>query len=440
MAKKILFSPVGGTDPISMDNMYDGSLLHICRYFKPDVVYLYMSKEVLFNHYKDNRYIFCLDKLAKMQNREMEYIFIERRNLEDVQRFDYIYNDMLEIIKDISSKMDSDDELYLNVSSGTPAMKSALLVINVLGEYPFKSIQVTTPLKKMNEHTHDGYDVGTLWEINEDNNININRCEEIDCPALIKQKKIEIIKKQVFEYDYDAALNVAISIYDNDSIQLKMLKFAKYRLILDFKKVDAVDRELNMSLLPIRSGNERKYFEYMLSIMIKQKKGQLADFLRSITPLISDLFNLILVNECKVKIDELTYIDKKTKGIKWDKDKLEKNRPDIEKFLSAEFSDFKYSFVLSVHLKTIIISLAPTNTMLIEIVEKIRKVEESIRNLAAHQIVSIDEDFIRSKTGFNSAEIVKMLKDAFKYTRINIKNEYWNSYEEMNEIIVKEIE
>ena len=43
---RILFSPLGKTDPIS--NMRDGSMLHICRIYKPNIVYLYMSSEIWF--------------------------------------------------------------------------------------------------------------------------------------------------------------------------------------------------------------------------------------------------------------------------------------------------------------------------------------------------------------------------------------------------------
>ena len=71
MGRTILFSPVGGTDPISSTNCRDGSLLHICRVYRPDVVYLYMSQEILANQDKDNRYLYCLDKLGEMQHRKM---------------------------------------------------------------------------------------------------------------------------------------------------------------------------------------------------------------------------------------------------------------------------------------------------------------------------------------------------------------------------------
>ena len=44
MSKRYLFSPVGNTDPIKYFS--DGSMLHICRVYQPDIVYLYMSQEI----------------------------------------------------------------------------------------------------------------------------------------------------------------------------------------------------------------------------------------------------------------------------------------------------------------------------------------------------------------------------------------------------------
>ena len=35
MNQTILFTPVGGTDPISSTNIHDGSMLHICRVYQP---------------------------------------------------------------------------------------------------------------------------------------------------------------------------------------------------------------------------------------------------------------------------------------------------------------------------------------------------------------------------------------------------------------------
>ena len=55
---KILFSPIGGSDPIR--NFRDGSMLHICRYYLPDKVILYLTGEMYQHHLQDNRYVFTL--------------------------------------------------------------------------------------------------------------------------------------------------------------------------------------------------------------------------------------------------------------------------------------------------------------------------------------------------------------------------------------------
>lgn len=49
---KILFSPIGGSDPIR--NFRDGSMLHICRYYLPDKVILYLTGEMYQHHLQDN--------------------------------------------------------------------------------------------------------------------------------------------------------------------------------------------------------------------------------------------------------------------------------------------------------------------------------------------------------------------------------------------------
>ena len=162
MNRTILFTPVGGTDPISSTNGHDGSMLHICRQYKPDEVVLYMSKEMLDFQEQDNRYLYCLQQLAKLQNRHMDYKIIERRELTKVHEFDYFYNDFRTIIMDIYKNMDETDRLLLNISSGTPAMKSGLLVLQTIGEYPATLVQVTTPEQAINEHVHKDYDVKLL--------------------------------------------------------------------------------------------------------------------------------------------------------------------------------------------------------------------------------------------------------------------------------------
>ncbi len=50
----------------------------------------------------------------------------------------------------IKDKMNDDDQLLLNVTSGTAQMESALIVINTLLDIDCKTIQVDSPKGKSN--------------------------------------------------------------------------------------------------------------------------------------------------------------------------------------------------------------------------------------------------------------------------------------------------
>lgn len=105
MARKYLFSPIGNTDPIKY--LYDGSMIHICRYYQPDVVYLYLSKEMMENHKKDNRYVKTLELLGEFLHHKFEIHIIENSDMIDVQQYDIFYNEFHRIIAEIEEQKDS---------------------------------------------------------------------------------------------------------------------------------------------------------------------------------------------------------------------------------------------------------------------------------------------------------------------------------------------
>lgn len=441
MNRTILFSPVGGTDPISLANCHDGSLLHICRHYRPDKVIMYMSKEMLDFQEMDDRYMYCLSRLDELQNRVTEYEVIERRELTKVHEFDYFYQDFRSIIKGIYDGMDSNDTLLINISSGTPAMKSGLLVLQTLGEFPAKLIQVATPEKGINEHLHKKYDVKTLWELDEDNQDGAgNRCKEVECPGLSRIKKEEIIKKHISVYDYQAALDAADSLSEKDNAEYRELIYlASRRLMLDFSGVDRIIAQTGFQCLPVRTSSERKYFEYALNIDIRLKKKEYVDFIRSITPLVVDLFELILKKQCGIDINQ--YCDRYThNGIyqrKWSMGKLEGTDVGqaLDQYFNGNGEQFKGKDIYSIHLKVLIDAFS-TDAKLKGLVSNIRDVEGSIRNLAAHEITSVTDESIKNMTGFSAKRIMDMIKELFQYTAMNIKDAYWDSYDDMNNKIL----
>ena len=68
---------------------------------------------------------------------------------------------------------------------------------------------------------------------------------------------------------------------------------------------------------------------------------------------------------------------------------------------------------------------------------EIRDIERNVRNIAAHQIVSITPDVIEKLTGFTGKQILDKIKALFGYTPIKVKKEDWKSYDLLNEEIVR---
>ena len=457
MAKKILFSPVGGTDPISSrESIRDGSMIHIIRVYKPDKVILYLSKEIAEKEKKDKRYTYCIKKLAKLQNRKIEYEIIERPELADVHEYNFYYDEFREILKDIIKSMEKDDKLLLNISSGTPAMKSGLLVLNHLWEDKCESIQASTPQKSMNNKEKD-YDVETIWQLNEDNEENFeNRCSEVQCTSLTRIKNEELIKKLIDEYDYDAAYTIATyeDMKNSSKHYIDYLEIAKHRLLLDINSVDKIINKLGIkekSYCPVKSSDERKYFEYVLSLDIKVKKEQFGDFVRAISPIIEDIFEKIMEKQVGINIkqdlcDEQKYNEEIV--FKWSEKKLKTSAKDnkaniireIDKILNENSPNFKYGgFVYSSQLVPIIMTMVKDSNVR-NVVENLRSVEQSVRNITAHEIVSVTETFIQKKTkGYTSKQIINDIKKALGYAGINISANDYDSYKQMNEDIKSRI-
>ena len=267
--QKILFSPLGGTDPIS--NFRDGSMLHICRVYKPDVVFLYLSKEMCEFHKKDDRYLYCIRKLSELIDHKFEVKLIERPELENVYEFDFFYKEFESLLREIHRQYDG--EILLIVSSGTPAMKNALNILSELMGIRLSPIQVVTPEGKINSHEEDrnNYDVESYWELNQDNDPEIfhDRTTKIKNRNQTAMFMINNIKRLINAFDYTAALDLAESIKEFISPEVvQLLKIACARISMDYSGyAKAGGRKYDF--MPVQSSDSRGIVEYILILQIR---------------------------------------------------------------------------------------------------------------------------------------------------------------------------
>lgn len=436
MKRKILFSPVGGTDPIKYCR--DGSMLHICRFYKPDIVYLYMSHEMMENHRLDDRYVRSLNFLGELLQHQFEVHLIEKDDLVDVQQYDVFYRDFREEIRKIEMLMKEEDELIINMASGTPAMKSALLVLATLAEYRFRPIQVSTPLKKINSEyeDRDNYDIELNWEVNVDNEPDAdNRCTEVECINLMKLLKIDMIRKHMGVYDYHAALTVAKEIKEDlPEEAFELLQIADARVKLNRGFISKINRDKRYTIYPVSGTKGQKLFEYALVLQMKVLKEEYADFIRGVTPIVVDLLEEILKVNCKIQVKDLCTISSK-KVMSWDRNKLENaGLMDILDRGYARYGGFKIGPVYSGAMATLIRNISDNRT-LIERVDDITRIEQQVRNVAAHEIVAVTDEWFIEKTGKSAKNILSIIKYLIGMAGIKIEKEDWNSYDQMNDLI-----
>jgi len=97
---------------------------------------------------------------------------------------------------------------------------------------------------------------------------------------------------------------------------------------------------------------------------------------------------------------------------------------------------FKAESVYSGHLEKIIKSKS-NDLVLRQKAQDIVRVEQTVRNPAAHTIVSVTAEWIRRETQKTPQEIMSVLKYLLVKAGINAKDTDWKSYDNMNEKIIK---
>ncbi|MCI8284794.1 MAG: hypothetical protein HFE90_05930 [Firmicutes bacterium] len=399
-----------------------------------------MSGEVCEHHKEDNRYVYCLEKMGEWLDHKFEYELIQDKDLFEVHDYNRFYDKFRNYLRDIGENTEPGDIIYVNVTSGTAAMQSALHVMAEISEEKIIPVQVVTPEGRMNSRyeNRDSYSAELEWEYNEDNEKDFtNRCTEVKCENLRILIQRNLIRKFTKSYDYKAACIIADDIkLDLSDTCYALLKAAEARLQLDASTISKYLKDVSYEIIPVRSGNHRNMVEYMLSLEVKIKKGEYADFIRGITPVVVNLFEMILESRCGIKLCDYTYGKDQRK---WDMDKLQNDKR-IWDILSNSYDyEFKGGLVYSDHLLQLIKGISKDNE-LIRTADEVRNAESKVRNIAAHDIVSVTDASIKSSTkNLSAKDIFSGLKKLCRYADIPGGKEVWDSYDRMNDLIFKEL-
>lgn len=432
----ILFSPIGGTDPIA--NERDGSMLHICRKYHPECVMLYLSKEMAERHHRDDRYCGSLRRLADREGFSPEILVEEREELSEVQIYDVFFREFRPLLLDLHSRF-PEHRLILNAASGTPAMKSALYLLAAFLPFPVLPVQTATPVRAQNPRLepHMEYDVDLYWECDLDNEDYVDRCRECQYENLNAQLQKESILAHLCAYDYSAALRAAEGIRSLLGPRAYgLLEAAKARVELNWRSIKPEWRaELGLS----GSAQSRiDLAEYLIWLQMKQQRKDLADFLRGLTPGLYELLRLAVEEKAGYPVS--MYCDSAGRFCRDRMAESDAGR-NLTALLEPADRNLDKTYLSSRHYIKILETQAASEPW-VQPLLRLRKIEEMVRNKAAHTIAPVDEKWLQEKGHISSQEIVKLLQEAVLLLNQNSGKPLmtklvvdWGAYHVMNQKI-----
>ena len=456
--KRILFSPIGDTDPIR--GCYDGACLHILRYYKPELVVLFYTAEMAEKEDNDHRYT----KVIRHYFSEDELALREiRTNIVKAHLLDEFISNIPDTVRALHNEFPG-AEILLNLSSGTPAIKSVMTLLSV--EFGWcRGIQVSTPQNKSNKENTAAKDETPelLIETNIDNEPDSkNRCSEPPLKTIhlygLKQQIISLVK----QYEYGSALQLIKD--DKNYISkntIKLLKHASYRMNLESEKAKKelktyFDKKTNknINLFPIsdeaRFSSEAELLEYFLLMQINQKKEQYSSLLLKAVPFLYVLLqDYLKINAC-FKLDEIG--QKNNSSFHLSRQMIQKKHPQLLRLLDEEFES--KGLIDGKELSSMILNVLSCYIYESELCKDLKMAEDvknllskiefkkfnKLRNEAAHELINVTKVKFAERTGMDSPKFIKLLWELFTRVYEDKKLEKCRGlYDDLNEWIIESL-
>lgn len=409
----ILFSPLGMTDPIR--DFYDGACLHIIRHYDPRMVFLFYTAEVGKIEKTYHPYTKAIKKISPKIEIEEKFT-----DITDPQRYDEFINEFPKIIYALHEDFPN-EEILLNLSSGTPQMKNLLAIIACDSSWT-RPIQVNSPAKRASKgllYMQNESDFEVMLKENiDDTSESENRCVEPKLQVIRKYSDKAKILSLIKQYEYDAALTIAKQNPNVSEDVKKLLQHSALRIKLmkdEAKKVLA--KYDGKNLFPF-TGTKEKLFEYFLTIQAERNAGNLSVVLIKTLPFLYSVLAEYALNDENLKLRKSCVVNRESNlretNFELKRNLLEKNNPDLLAFLDGKFGNLYHDSFLSEKILNFVYEFAAhqdKDNFYSKILEKLRPIRNSgvidLRHQVAHLMTDVDETKFRVATGMTSEELIK---------------------------------
>lgn len=499
--KKVLFSPIGNTDPVKYDpktgSITDGSLRYIVRNFPIYAVRMFFTKAIAKNADEVDKPAYGIDRYTDGIKRIKPDCIVDepvKTEITEPHKYSAIDKDLPDAIRKCREDYPVDEyDIIFNLASGTPTMKAimAIMSLELPGCYP---VQVENPNFKDKTDAKSllpppTYENGKIpnfdFEWLNDDYISYKSTIRHEEPKLAflrntaeKNRIISLINAKEYDLAYALATEPATTLTADTKL---LLEFGKMRskMHLDTAKEklnDLKTRNLltEVNMFPLSENEDaEKLFEYFMVMEMNKDNGDYAELLTKITPFMTELLLIHVQESFTYKGKPFNFIkeccttdDNHADNIrhKIHRDKMDKIHPDFSKQLDNFFSKgFKnesevgffnlYKICSTPFMK----NLSKANEHLVSLLAK--KIKSPIdnkamaladrvnwlRNTVAHHIIDVSEQKFVKRTSITPKKMIDIMFDSMcdVFANSYSKEQFTSArtvYDELNKAIIKSME
>ena len=303
----ILFTCAGTSDPVRGNR--DGGILHIMRYYHPKRVYLFLSQQIADLEAQDHRFEKTFQHMQEVCAAQgivyQPSLFMHNSQLCDASKIDLVEKPLLEYFTSVAAE-NPNCRILLNLSSGTPQMKTLMQFLAVDSPYHVLGVQVDGPQQNKkdqsrtdNETYNVDYELATNFDDEPDclpEGERRNRTSEPEMFAIKHQRHRHQLLKLLERQDYDAMLDMS----QNLPKQLQtLLQHLNARNNLQSEEAYKLSKELTDLGLPLypamkSDSHYRDLSEYYLLLRNLQLTGRYSEFVLRLNPFLTELLFALL--------------------------------------------------------------------------------------------------------------------------------------------------
>ena len=424
--QRIFYSGFGTSDPVRDD--HDSGLMRIMRLYRPEAVYLFLTKEIVALDKTDDRIAKTFRYIQEEWDGYSPEVIRMETDIQDPSNMDVLEKPMLELFQR-AVKEHPDAEILINLSSGTPQMQFLMSLFALDSRYRGRGIQVLNPKRKSGDAdrlNHPHYPIDEALQSNEDekeklpelDKMSAEKLEEIARvrePELMAMRRTAVreqLKALVAQRNYAAiarmgadlpasALKLAQHLEDRSNFQLEEAEKKA-------SEVKGVRLQAGKGIYPQPIYEMLEYFAILKNLVYLKRY---TDFMLRLNPFLVRLQMTLL--GAAVKPSGLTVADLITRGggREWiDPEHIQQVAPELYAFLEADLGAPLEARDVSIRSLNDMLRYFRTDEETLALLECCEQGNKVLRNRAAHTLYIITGDDIKKACGMPAEALTARLE------------------------------